>query len=96
LVIRTSGELRLSNFLLWQAAYAELYVTPLLWPEFNGVHLLEAIADYQQRERRFGGLPEQPEQMGRMLEPPARATQPPPVMKRTAAVAGEGFGKTNQ
>ena len=56
LVIRTSGELRLSNFLLWQAAYAELYVTKTFWPDFQGTHLLEAIADYQQRERRYGGL----------------------------------------
>jgi undecaprenyl diphosphate synthase len=56
LVIRTSGELRLSNFLLWQAAYAELYVTRTFWPDFSGSHLLEAIADYQQRERRYGGL----------------------------------------
>lgn len=56
LVIRTSGELRLSNFLLWQAAYAELYVTKTFWPDFDGIHLLEAIADYQQRERRYGGL----------------------------------------
>ncbi len=56
LVIRTSGEMRLSNFLLWQSAYAEIYVTPTLWPEFRGVHLLEAIADYQKRERRYGGL----------------------------------------
>jgi len=56
LVIRTSGELRLSNFLLWQAAYAELYVTKTFWPDFRGTHLLEAIADYQQRERRYGGL----------------------------------------
>ena len=56
LVIRTSGELRLSNFLLWQAAYAELYVTKTFWPDFRGSHLLEAIADYQQRERRYGGL----------------------------------------
>lgn len=58
LVIRTSGELRLSNFLLWQAAYAELYVTKTFWPDFRGAHLLEAIADYQQRERRYGGLVE--------------------------------------
>jgi len=58
LVIRTSGELRLSNFLLWQAAYAELYVTKTFWPDFRGTHLLEAIADYQQRERRYGGLVE--------------------------------------
>jgi undecaprenyl diphosphate synthase len=56
LVIRTSGELRLSNFLLWQAAYAELYVTRTFWPDFRGTHLLEAIIDYQQRERRYGGL----------------------------------------
>jgi undecaprenyl diphosphate synthase len=56
LVIRTSGELRLSNFLLWQAAYAELYVTPLLWPEFGGASLIEAILDFQKRDRRFGGL----------------------------------------
>ncbi|MBZ5722586.1 MAG: isoprenyl transferase [Acidobacteriia bacterium] len=56
LVIRTSGEMRLSNFLLWQLAYAEIYVTPTLWPEFRGVHLLEGIAEYQKRERRYGGL----------------------------------------
>lgn len=56
LVIRTSGELRLSNFLLWQAAYAEIYVTKTLWPDFHGIHLLEAIADFQGRERRYGGL----------------------------------------
>ena len=58
LVIRTSGEQRISNFLLWQIAYAEIFVTPLLWPDFRGVHLLEAIHNYQQRERRFGGLGE--------------------------------------
>jgi len=58
LVIRTSGEMRLSNFLLWQLAYAEIYVTPTLWPEFRGVHLLEALAEYQKRERRYGGLSE--------------------------------------
>jgi undecaprenyl diphosphate synthase len=56
LVIRTSGEMRLSNFLLWQLAYAEIYVTPTLWPDFRGTHLLEAIAEYQKRERRYGGL----------------------------------------
>lgn len=56
LVIRTSGEMRLSNFLLWQLAYAEIYVTPTLWPEFRGVHLLEGIEEYQKRERRYGGL----------------------------------------
>ncbi|MBI2681648.1 MAG: isoprenyl transferase [Acidobacteriales bacterium] len=56
LVIRTSGEMRLSNFLLWQLAYSEIYVTDVLWPDFRGKHLLEAIADFQKRERRFGGL----------------------------------------
>lgn len=58
LVIRTSGEMRLSNFLLWQLAYAEIYVTPTLWPEFRGTHLLEGIAEYQKRDRRYGGLNE--------------------------------------
>ena len=58
LVIRTSGEQRISNFLLWQIAYSEIFVTDRLWPDFRGLHLLEAIAAYQQRERRFGGLGE--------------------------------------
>jgi undecaprenyl diphosphate synthase len=56
LLVRTSGELRISNFLLWQAAYSEIYVTETLWPDFRRVHLLEAIIDYQRRDRRFGGL----------------------------------------
>jgi len=56
LVVRTSGEMRLSNFLLWQSAYAEIYVTSTLWPDFRGVDLLEGIAEYQKRERRYGGL----------------------------------------
>ncbi len=56
LLIRTSGEMRISNYLLWQIAYAEIYVTERLWPDFRGIHLLEAIADFQRRERRFGGL----------------------------------------
>jgi undecaprenyl diphosphate synthase len=54
LLIRTSGELRVSNFLLWQIAYAEIYVTPVLWPDFRREHLYAAILDYQKRERRFG------------------------------------------
>ena len=58
LVVRTSGEQRISNFLLWQIAYAEIFVTDRLWPDFRGLHLLEAIAAYQCRERRFGGLGE--------------------------------------
>ena len=56
LLVRTSGELRISNFLLWQSAYAEIHVTETLWPDFRRVHLLEAVVDYQQRRRRFGGL----------------------------------------
>jgi undecaprenyl diphosphate synthase len=56
LVIRTSGEMRVSNFLLWQIAYSELYVTPTLWPDFRREHLIEAVAEYQRRDRRFGGL----------------------------------------
>ena len=60
LVIRTSGEMRLSNFLLWQLAYAEIYVTPTLWPDFRGAQLLEAIEEYQKRERRYGGLGKAP------------------------------------
>jgi undecaprenyl diphosphate synthase len=60
LVIRTSGEMRLSNFLLWQLAYAEIYVTPTLWPDFRGTQLLESIEEYQSRERRYGGLGQDP------------------------------------
>src|SRR4026208_914827 len=56
LLVRTSGELRISNFLLWQSAYAEIYVTETLWPDFRRLHLLEAVVDYQRRDRRFGGL----------------------------------------
>jgi undecaprenyl diphosphate synthase len=55
-MIRTSGEMRISNFLLWQMAYAELYVTETLWPDFRRADLLQAILDYQKRDRRFGGL----------------------------------------
>lgn len=56
LLIRTSGEMRVSNFLLWQIAYAELYVTETLWPDFTRTDLLRAILDYQKRDRRFGGV----------------------------------------
>ena len=56
LLIRTSGEMRVSNFLLWQIAYAELYVTETLWPDFTRADLLRAVLDYQKRDRRFGGL----------------------------------------
>jgi undecaprenyl diphosphate synthase len=70
LLIRTSGEMRISNYLLWQIAYSEIYITERLWPDFRGINLLEAIADFQRRERRYGGLgdrvgevEEDPEQM---------------------------------
>jgi undecaprenyl diphosphate synthase len=64
LLIRTSGEMRVSNFLLWQIAYAEIWVTDTLWPDFRTVHLLEAILDYQKRDRRYGGIT-QPAAAGR-------------------------------
>jgi undecaprenyl diphosphate synthase len=60
LLIRTSGEFRLSNFLLWQLAYTEIYVTDTLWPDFGREEFLRALADYQSRERRFGRTAEQP------------------------------------
>jgi undecaprenyl diphosphate synthase len=56
LLVRTSGEMRISNFLLWQAAYSEIHVTETLWPDFRRTHLLEAVVDFQRRDRRFGGL----------------------------------------
>jgi undecaprenyl diphosphate synthase len=56
LLIRTSGELRVSNFLLWQIAYAEIHVTKVLWPDFRRRHLFEAILDFQSRDRRYGGV----------------------------------------
>jgi undecaprenyl diphosphate synthase len=62
LLIRTSGEMRVSNFLLWQIAYAEIFVTETLWPDFNRARLLEALVEFQKRERRYGGIREgQPE-----------------------------------
>jgi len=59
LLIRTGGEMRISNFLLWQAAYSELWFTPVYWPDFNREHLFEAIRDYQKRDRRFGRVEDQ-------------------------------------
>jgi len=58
LLIRTSGEMRISNFLLWQIAYSEIWITEVLWPDFKAKHLFQAIKDYQKRERRFGGIKE--------------------------------------
>lgn len=59
LLIRTSGEMRISNFLLWEMAYTELYFTDVLWPDFRKTHLIQAIASFQKRERRFGKISEQ-------------------------------------
>ena len=56
LLIRTSGEMRVSNFLLWQVSYTEIYVTPKLWPDFGKEDLRAAVADYSRRQRRFGGI----------------------------------------
>ena len=56
LLIRTSGEMRVSNFLLWQIAYSEIWVTETLWPDFSSLHLLEGILAYQKRDRRYGGI----------------------------------------
>ncbi|HEY4682605.1 MAG TPA: isoprenyl transferase [Candidatus Acidoferrales bacterium] len=66
LLIRTSGELRVSNFLLWQIAYSEIWVTPTLWPDFTKRELLEAILDYQRRDRRYGGLSDSDSAVGRI------------------------------
>jgi undecaprenyl diphosphate synthase len=72
LLIRTSGEMRVSNFLLWQIAYAEIYVTETLWPDFSRARLLEALVDFQKRERRYGGLGTQPEDVAAAKDGAAR------------------------
>ena len=59
LIIRTSGESRISNFLLWQMAYAEIYITQTLWPDFDKAAFIEALIDFQSRERRYGGVESQ-------------------------------------
>jgi len=64
LLIRTSGEMRVSNFLLWQIAYAEIWVTETLWPDFRRRDLLEAVVAYQKRERRYGGIKPSPVALG--------------------------------
>ena len=75
LLIRTSGEMRISNYLLWQIAYTEIFVTDRLWPDFRGVHLLEAIEDYQRRERRYGGLSDNTDSEN-IAEQPVNAVAP--------------------
>jgi undecaprenyl diphosphate synthase len=89
LLIRTSGEQRISNFLLWQIAYAEIFITDRLWPDFRGLHLIEAIADYQRRDRRFGGLNENSDEKIDTLQPVseleseiAKELQPPAALTR--------------
>lgn len=79
LLIRTSGEMRISNFLLWQIAYSELYVTETFWPDFNRTELLRAFIDFQKRERRFGGLDGR---TGPVSE--FRGIEPPALMEETA------------
>jgi undecaprenyl diphosphate synthase len=64
LLIRTSGEMRVSNFLLWQIAYSEIWVTETLWPDFRRRHLLEAVVAYQKRDRRYGGIKPSPVALG--------------------------------
>ena len=68
LLIRTSGEMRISNFLLWQIAYSELYITETLWPDFGRTDLLQAILDFQKRDRRFGGLNGEPAAEPQLIE----------------------------
>jgi len=75
LLIRTSGEMRISNYLLWQIAYAEIFVTERFWPDFRGIHLLEAIAAYQRRERRYGGLGEAEREGGQEDQANEEATE---------------------
>jgi undecaprenyl diphosphate synthase len=75
LLIRTSGEMRISNYLLWQIAYSEIFVTERLWPDFRGIHMLEAIEDYQRRERRYGGLGDAADSDD-VTEPPGKTLVP--------------------
>ena len=80
LIVRTAGEMRLSNFLLWQAAYAEYYSTPVFWPDFDAFELQRALDEYAARDRRFGKRPED-----RSAEaPPVRADRPPRAVALTA------------
>ena len=77
LLIRTSGEMRVSNFLLWQIAYSEIWVTETLWPDFRRRHLLEAVVAYQKRDRRYGGI--KPASAGATSRCDARVWHPRPV-----------------
>ncbi|MGH9488100.1 MAG: polyprenyl diphosphate synthase [Terriglobales bacterium] len=77
LLIRTSGESRISNFLLWQAAYAEFWTTPVLWPDFSSADLLQALAEFQQRDRRYGGLSASEAERQRLKLPRSQRGSPP-------------------
>ena len=88
LLIRTSGEMRVSNFLLWQIAYAELYVTETLWPDFSRAELLRAILDYQKRDRRFGGLGDSIAGFGDVAEPVRRPRSAFPLDEAPGDCAG--------
>jgi undecaprenyl diphosphate synthase len=102
LLIRTSGELRLSNFLLWQCAYAELYFSDALWPDFGERELDEALADYARRQRRFGGrepagaagggAPESSAAGGDRPEAPAAGAAAPSADRQSAAHPRDGGG----
>jgi undecaprenyl diphosphate synthase len=76
LLIRTSGEMRVSNFLLWQIAYAEIYITDALWPDFSRARLFEALLEFQKRERRYGGLGETLGGHGSFQQPAERRLRP--------------------
>jgi undecaprenyl diphosphate synthase len=99
LLIRTSGEMRVSNFLLWQIAYAELYVTQTLWPDFNRAELLRAILDYQKRDRRFGGLtPNSPStSLGASVNHAARTEEhsAEPTLEKASKHSGENHVQRN-
>lgn len=81
LVVRTSGEYRISNFLLWELAYSELVFTDVLWPDFRRQHLFDAVGEFQRRDRRFGAV-----------DSPAEIPQPPPSRERQASREGRASG----
>lgn len=92
LLIRTSGERRLSNFLLWELAYAELHFTPTMWPEFRRSHLVEAIAEFQRRERRYGRTSAQIARQAQEIEPSLSAKLPGAKLPG-AKLPGRGAGR---
>ncbi|HEY6591927.1 MAG TPA: undecaprenyl diphosphate synthase family protein, partial [Actinomycetota bacterium] len=91
LLIRTSNEFRISNFLLWQIAYAELHFTPVLWPDFNRQELFKALRAYQGRHRRFGAVPD-PAPVPDPASPPGRPAASPGRAAPTRSGAGSPGG----